>query len=224
MIGALDTVLQGVLLGGLYALFAAGLSLIFGVMKLVNLAHGDMIVLAAFLIFALDAFSGPAALARGARDAAGHVCARLRAAISAAQPRRRPRRAAAAADNLRPVDRHPERPARRLLRRQPPHLRRRLEGASIPLGDGLAVGLLAADDVGDGRRRHRRAQSTLLPHPHGPRLSRRLRRSRHRATDGRRQPQSVRCRDGAGARRLRRSRRCFSACAPISILRSAPRG
>jgi branched-chain amino acid transport system permease protein len=53
MIAALDTLLQGVLLGGLYALFAAGLSLIFGVMKLVNLAHGDMIVLAAFLIFAL---------------------------------------------------------------------------------------------------------------------------------------------------------------------------
>lgn len=51
MIVAVDTVLQGVLLGGLYALFAAGLSLIFGVMRLVNLAHGDMIVLAAFLIF-----------------------------------------------------------------------------------------------------------------------------------------------------------------------------
>lgn len=35
--------------GGLYALFATGLSLIFGVMRLVNLAHGDLIVLAAFL-------------------------------------------------------------------------------------------------------------------------------------------------------------------------------
>ena len=53
MILAVDTVLQGVLLGGLYALFAAGLSLIFGVMRVVNLAHGDMIVLAAFLIFAV---------------------------------------------------------------------------------------------------------------------------------------------------------------------------
>ena len=53
MILAVDTVLQGVLLGGLYALFAAGLSLIFGVMRVVNLAHGDMIVLAAFLIFAI---------------------------------------------------------------------------------------------------------------------------------------------------------------------------
>ncbi|GAB4271052.1 MAG: branched-chain amino acid ABC transporter permease [Pararhodobacter sp.] len=44
-----DAVIQGVLLGGLYALFAAGLSLIFGVMRLVNIAHGDFIVLAAYL-------------------------------------------------------------------------------------------------------------------------------------------------------------------------------
>jgi branched-chain amino acid transport system permease protein len=53
MIAWLDTVLQGILLGGLYALFAAGLSLIFGVMRLVNLAHGDLIVLAAFIVLAL---------------------------------------------------------------------------------------------------------------------------------------------------------------------------
>ena len=44
-----NTILQGVLLGGLYAMFAAGLSLIFGVMRLVNIAHGDLIVLAAYL-------------------------------------------------------------------------------------------------------------------------------------------------------------------------------
>ena len=44
-----NAVVQGVLLGGLYALFAAGLSLIFGVMRLVNIAHGDLIVLAAYL-------------------------------------------------------------------------------------------------------------------------------------------------------------------------------
>jgi branched-chain amino acid transport system permease protein len=50
MTGWLDAMIQGVLLGGLYALFAAGLSLIFGVMRLVNLAHGDFIVVAAYII------------------------------------------------------------------------------------------------------------------------------------------------------------------------------
>jgi len=53
MTGVFDTILQGVLLGGLYALFAAGLALIFGVMRLVNLAHGDLIVLAAYVILML---------------------------------------------------------------------------------------------------------------------------------------------------------------------------
>jgi branched-chain amino acid transport system permease protein len=49
----IDTLVQGILLGGLYALFAAGLSLVFGVMRLVNLAHGDLIICAAFLILLL---------------------------------------------------------------------------------------------------------------------------------------------------------------------------
>jgi branched-chain amino acid transport system permease protein len=44
-----NAAVQGMLLGGLYALFAAGLSLIFGVMRLVNIAHGDLIVLASYL-------------------------------------------------------------------------------------------------------------------------------------------------------------------------------
>jgi branched-chain amino acid transport system permease protein len=52
VLGWIDTVLQGVLLGGLYALFAMGQSLIFGVMRLTNVAHGDFIVLAAFCAFA----------------------------------------------------------------------------------------------------------------------------------------------------------------------------
>jgi branched-chain amino acid transport system permease protein len=51
-------VMVGVLLGGLYALFAAGLSLIFGIMRLVNLAHGDLIVPAAFVILALASWLG----------------------------------------------------------------------------------------------------------------------------------------------------------------------
>ena len=44
-----NIVVQGVLIGGLYAMFAAGLALIFGVMRLVNIAHGDLIVLAAYI-------------------------------------------------------------------------------------------------------------------------------------------------------------------------------
>jgi len=44
-----NAVVQGTLLGGLYAMFAAGLSLIFGVMRLVNIAHGDLIVLSAYV-------------------------------------------------------------------------------------------------------------------------------------------------------------------------------
>ena len=51
----IDTIVQGILLGGLYALFATGLSLIFGVMRLVNLAHGDFSILAAFIaVFAVQ--------------------------------------------------------------------------------------------------------------------------------------------------------------------------
>ena len=48
MAGFLDTLVQGILLGGMYALFALGQSLLFGVMRLTNTAHGDFIVLAAF--------------------------------------------------------------------------------------------------------------------------------------------------------------------------------
>src|SRR5215471_19121544 len=49
MMDWLNIILQGVLVGGLYAMFAAGLALIFGVMRLVNIAHGDLIVVAAYL-------------------------------------------------------------------------------------------------------------------------------------------------------------------------------
>ncbi|MDI3358138.1 MULTISPECIES: branched-chain amino acid ABC transporter permease [unclassified Pseudomonas] len=45
----LNTLIQGMLLGGLYAMFAVGLSLMFGIMRLVNIAHGDFIVLASYL-------------------------------------------------------------------------------------------------------------------------------------------------------------------------------
>jgi branched-chain amino acid transport system permease protein len=60
----LDPLIQGTLLGGLYALYATSLSLIFGIMRLVNLAHGDLIVLATYMILVLFATLGlPIALA-----------------------------------------------------------------------------------------------------------------------------------------------------------------
>ncbi len=54
----IDTLMQGILLGGLYALFAAGLSLVFGIMRLVNLAHGDLIIMAAYLILTMVSITG----------------------------------------------------------------------------------------------------------------------------------------------------------------------
>ena len=58
MIEWLNTILQGVMLGGLYALFAMGLSLMFGVMRLTNVAHGDFIIMTAFAAFAATASLG----------------------------------------------------------------------------------------------------------------------------------------------------------------------
>jgi branched-chain amino acid transport system permease protein len=54
----INIVVQGVLVGGLYAMFATGLSLIFGVMRLVNIAHGDLIVLAAYLALVVTSTLG----------------------------------------------------------------------------------------------------------------------------------------------------------------------
>ncbi|MGH8688333.1 MAG: branched-chain amino acid ABC transporter permease [Burkholderiales bacterium] len=53
-----NTVLQGVLLGGLYGMFAMGLSLIWGVMRLVNIAHGDFILLAAYVALVFGQAAG----------------------------------------------------------------------------------------------------------------------------------------------------------------------
>jgi branched-chain amino acid transport system permease protein len=63
MFGWLDTVVQGIMLGALYSLYATGLSVMFGIMRLVNLAHGDLIVLGAYLMLALVAVGVPVVLA-----------------------------------------------------------------------------------------------------------------------------------------------------------------
>jgi branched-chain amino acid transport system permease protein len=49
----INQIVQGVLLGGLYAMFAMGLSLSAGIMRFINIAHGDLIVLVSFLILTL---------------------------------------------------------------------------------------------------------------------------------------------------------------------------
>lgn len=49
----INTILQGLLLGGLYSLFATGLALSFGIMRMINIAHGDFAILAAFAAIAV---------------------------------------------------------------------------------------------------------------------------------------------------------------------------
>ena len=53
-----NQVVQGVLLGGYYALLACGLSLMFGVMRIINLAHGDLAVFGGFAVWVLAAHHG----------------------------------------------------------------------------------------------------------------------------------------------------------------------
>jgi branched-chain amino acid transport system permease protein len=48
-----DQILQGILLGAYYALIACGLSFLFGVMRIINLAHGSIAVLSAYLVWSI---------------------------------------------------------------------------------------------------------------------------------------------------------------------------
>lgn len=59
----INQIVQGVLLGGLYAMFAMGLSLAAGVMRFINIAHGDLIVLVSFLVLSLTTGFGLSPLA-----------------------------------------------------------------------------------------------------------------------------------------------------------------
>jgi branched-chain amino acid transport system permease protein len=56
--GWLNILIQGALLGGFYALFAIGLSMSFGIMRLVNIAHGDLIVLSAYVALVVAQSTG----------------------------------------------------------------------------------------------------------------------------------------------------------------------
>src|SRR4030066_1415201 len=52
LVGLATPVSMGIMLGGLYALIALGLSLVFGVMKLINVAHGDLVILGSYFAYA----------------------------------------------------------------------------------------------------------------------------------------------------------------------------
>ncbi|WP_300454853.1 branched-chain amino acid ABC transporter permease [Desulfobacula sp.] len=58
MIAWIDTLIQGVLLGGFFALSGLGLSLSFGIMHIVNIAHGDFLVVAAYLCLVICGLFG----------------------------------------------------------------------------------------------------------------------------------------------------------------------
>ena len=54
----LETIIQGILLGGLYCIFALGLSLMFGVMRLTNIALGDQIIISGFIAIGMATVLG----------------------------------------------------------------------------------------------------------------------------------------------------------------------
>ena len=143
MLDWLDTIIQGVLLGGLYALFAAGLSLIFGIMRLVNLAHGDLIVLAAFAILALATWLGLRSVSRLAPGDAGDVRRRLCPAARAAEPHAGRGSPAAAAGDVRTCRSSFKTGCSRRSTADSRRLRLgAIETASIQLGGNLAIGVM----------------------------------------------------------------------------------
>ena len=211
--------------GGLYGLFAAGLSLVFGVMRLVNVAHGDFIVLAAFLALALQNGPGigsPFGATAGCRAAdvhSGYVLQRyvLNPTLGA--------------DILRPVlvtfglsviaaERHCcevfSADSRKLQGGW-------LEMASMALPGGLAHRRVPSAHARRLRGSDRRAAVVMLYiHAPGRGLPRHLRRSDGRRADGGRYPSSVQHRHGHRHGDCGYCRPCSWASAPASILPPAP--
>lgn len=63
MEGLIQPILNGILLGGLYAVIAIGMSTIFGIVKLVNLAHGDLMILSGYLSLVVVSWLGVSPIA-----------------------------------------------------------------------------------------------------------------------------------------------------------------
>src|SRR4030042_721207 len=58
LVGLAPPLIKGILLGGLYVVIALGLSLVFGVMKLINVAHGDLVILGSYFAWAVMGWLG----------------------------------------------------------------------------------------------------------------------------------------------------------------------
>jgi branched-chain amino acid transport system permease protein len=58
LVGLASPIIRGILLGGLYVVIALGLSLVFGVMKLINVAHGDLVILGSYFAWAIMGWLG----------------------------------------------------------------------------------------------------------------------------------------------------------------------
>jgi branched-chain amino acid transport system permease protein len=58
LIGLAPPIIRGILLGGLYVVIALGLSLVFGVMNLINVGHGDLVILGSYLAWAAMTWLG----------------------------------------------------------------------------------------------------------------------------------------------------------------------
>jgi branched-chain amino acid transport system permease protein len=58
LVGLAPPLIRGILLGGLYVVIALGLSLVFGVMKLINVAHGDLVILGSYFAYAAMGWLG----------------------------------------------------------------------------------------------------------------------------------------------------------------------
>ena len=54
----LQSLYSGVLMGGAYALVALGLALVFGAMRVINLAHGELVLLAAYVAYSFESRLG----------------------------------------------------------------------------------------------------------------------------------------------------------------------
>ena len=189
----LNMMIQGTLLGGIYALFAIGLSLSFGIMRLVNIAHGDLIVLSAYVALVVGQGTGLDPISCLVIVVPVMFAARLRVAARPVELDAR------AADLLPPLlvsfgisiiiqngllqglrRLHRTAPGRRDRDREPATSRRHHDRR------------LSAGGLRRGAARARQFAAAVLSNRPRPRLSRRVGRCRYRRADGRRQPQSLR--------------------------------